>query len=56
MSESAVTQTLGRLKKKKPPLVKRTNKRGFGVAAEYKITHSGKATLRRTLREMGRKK
>lgn len=55
MTPSAVTQALARLRKKEPAQVKRINKRGFGVIAEYKITRSGKAALKRAKKKLGMK-
>lgn len=53
MTESAVQQTLGRLRRKTPPQVKRTNKMGFGVRGEFKITASGRKALRAALKKAG---
>lgn len=53
MTNSAVTQTLARLRKKDPPQVKRTNKHGFAVIAEFKITRAGKAELKKAKKKAG---
>lgn len=53
MSPSAVTQVLARLRKKDPPQVQRTNKKGFATVAEYKITRAGKAALKQARKKAG---
>jgi DNA-binding IclR family transcriptional regulator len=46
MGKSAVQQTLGRLRRKEPALVKRTNDKGFAVEGTYKITAAGRKALK----------
>ncbi len=52
MTDRAVQQTLGRLRKKDPPQVKRTNKHGIGVIAKFKITGAGRKVLRKAVKEL----
>ena len=52
MTDSAVQQTLGRLRRKDPAQVKRTNKRGVGVVGQFKITASGRKVLRAAMKEL----
>ncbi len=50
MTTSAVQQTLMRLRKKEH--ARRTNKKGVGVIATYKITRAGRTILNRAMKEL----
>jgi len=51
MTRSAVQQMLMRLRKKE--CAKRTNKKGVGVIATYKITRAGRTALNRAMKNLG---
>lgn len=46
MGKSAVQQTLGRLRRKEPALVQRTNAKGFATEGTFKLTAAGKRSLK----------
>ena len=51
MTTPAVQQTLMRLRKKEH--ARRTNKKGVGVIAKYKITRAGRTALNRAMKDLG---